>query len=113
MPRRLIALLVALGVAASAHTAAAGSPKQDAADARLDRALARLVAMQNGPPGAIAVVQRGNELRVHSFGVAELGTKRRLRVNDHLRIASVAKAFSGAAALALVQAGVLSLDDTI
>lgn len=48
-----------------------------------------------------------------ALGVAELGTKRRLRVNDHLRIASVAKAFSGAAALALVHAGVLSLDDTI
>ena len=33
--------------------------------------------------------------------------------SDHMRIASVAKAFSGATALSLVDEGVLSLDDTI
>jgi D-alanyl-D-alanine carboxypeptidase len=36
-----------------------------------------------------------------------------MRVNDHLRIASVAKAFSGAAALSLVSKGDLALDDMI
>ena len=36
-----------------------------------------------------------------------------MRVNDHMRIASVAKAFSGATALSLVSKGDLSLDDTI
>src|SRR5262249_30849084 len=38
---------------------------------------------------------------------------RRPRKNDHMRIASVAKALSGAVALSLADAGVLSLDDTI
>jgi D-alanyl-D-alanine carboxypeptidase len=36
-----------------------------------------------------------------------------MRPTDHMRVASVAKAFSGAVALSLVDRGVLSLDDTI
>ena len=69
--------------------------------------------MDGGPPGAIAVVQRGNKREVHTFGVASLETKRRMRVDDRMRIASTAKAFSGAVALSLVSKGALSLDDTI
>jgi D-alanyl-D-alanine carboxypeptidase len=84
-----------------------------AADARLDRALRELVAMPGGPPSAIAIVQRGSSLRVHAVGEAALGASRRPRKNDHVRIASVAKAFSGAVALSLVDEGALSLDDTI
>lgn len=38
---------------------------------------------------------------------------RQPRANDHMRVASVAKAFSGATALALVKRRRLSLDDTI
>jgi D-alanyl-D-alanine carboxypeptidase len=61
----------------------------------------------------IAIVQRGDQLRVHRAGVGDVETRRRPRGGDHMRIASVAKAFSGAAALSLVAKGVLSLDDTI
>ena len=82
-------------------------------DAALDRALKKLVAMPGGPPGVIAVVQRGNQFKMHSFGVADLSNGRPMRIDDHMRIASVAKAFSGAAALSLVSKGDLSLDDTI
>lgn len=83
------------------------------ADAALDRALKELVAMPGGPPGVIAIVERGKHLSVHRFGVANLRTGAPMRIDDHMRIASVAKAFSGAAALSLVSKGVLSLDDTI
>jgi CubicO group peptidase (beta-lactamase class C family) len=83
------------------------------ADAALDRALEELVAMRGGPPGVIAVVQRGKYLRAHRFGVADLSKGRRPRLKDHMRIASVSKAFSGATALSLVSKGVLALDDTI
>jgi D-alanyl-D-alanine carboxypeptidase len=69
--------------------------------------------MPGGPPGAIVVVQRGSDRSVHAAGVAELGSNTPPGVDDHMRIASAAKAFSGAAALALVDDGVLSLDDTI
>lgn len=93
---------------AEATTAAAGGP-----DAALDRALKELVAMPGGPPGVIAVVQRGERREVHTFGVANLKSGRPMRVDDRMRIASAAKAFSGAVALSLVSKGKLSLDDTI
>jgi D-alanyl-D-alanine carboxypeptidase len=108
-PRAVLAVLVVSLVAAGA--ASAGTPKR--ADAALDRGLERLVAMPGGPPGAIAVVQRGEQVRVHRAGYGDVETRRRPRATDHMRIASTAKAFSGAVALSLVQQGVLSLDDTI
>ena len=105
-------LVVSVVALFAAGTAAAGTPTRNA-DAALDRALRNLVAMPGGPPGVIAVVQRGGQARVHTAGYGDVETRRRPRATDHMRIASVAKAFSGATALSLVQKGVLSLDDTI
>jgi D-alanyl-D-alanine carboxypeptidase len=85
----------------------------DGWDVALDRVLKELVDMRGGPPGVIAVVQRGENREVHTFGVANLRTDRRMKIDDHMRIASVAKAFSGAVALSLVSKGALSLNDTI
>jgi D-alanyl-D-alanine carboxypeptidase len=127
MPRinylRLSAALMALAAAvAIAGDAALAAPFVDtrgnagavtATDAALDQALRRLVAMPGGPAGAIAVVQRGEERKVHRFGTGDLSDNEPLRINDHMRVASIAKAFSGAAALSLVSKGDLSLSDTI
>lgn len=83
------------------QTGSATSARKSAltADVALDRALGGLVAMPGGPPRAIAIVQRGQPLAVHTFGVSEIGTSRKPRRNDYMRVASIAKAFSGAAAL--------------
>jgi D-alanyl-D-alanine carboxypeptidase len=116
-----LAVLLASGVALAVTPigGASGSVEADATvatkgpDAALDRALKELVAMRGGPPGVIAVVQRGEKRYVHSFGVANLKNKRPMKVDDRMRIASTAKAFSGAVALSLVSKGTLSLDDTI
>jgi D-alanyl-D-alanine carboxypeptidase len=94
-------------------TVAFGKENARGADAALDRALEELVAMRGGPPGVIAIVQRGPHREVHSFGVRNLKDALPMRAKDHMRIASVAKAFSGAVALSLVSKGVLSLNDTI
>ena len=59
------------------------------------------------------VVARGQSIDVHTAGYANLESKRAIHIHDHMRLASVAKAFSGAAALSLVASGQLSLDDTI
>jgi D-alanyl-D-alanine carboxypeptidase len=83
------------------------------AGAALDDALDRLVALPGGPPGVIAVVQRGSQAQVHSAGVAGRDATRPPAATDHMHIASVAKAFSGAVALGLVDTGVLGLDDTV
>jgi D-alanyl-D-alanine carboxypeptidase len=85
-----------------------GSPADD-----LDRALAELVAMPGGPPGVISIVQVGDKQTVHTAGVADTTTGAAPEATDHMRIASAAKAFSGAAALSLVDQGKLSLGDTI
>jgi D-alanyl-D-alanine carboxypeptidase len=94
-------------------TVAFGKEGAKGADAALDRALKKLVAMEGGPPGVIAVIQRGQHREVHTFGVANVRTGRPMRIHDRMRIASAAKAFSGAVALSLVSKGKLSLNDTI
>ena len=96
-----------------APAAAGASAATDRADAKLDRALDRLVAMDEGPPGVSAFVQRGRREQLHTSGVADLESGRRIKSGYHVRLASTAKAFSGAVALSLVDDGVLSIDSTI
>ena len=69
--------------------------------------------MSGGPPGAIVVVQRPGRRSVYRAGVRDTRSGRPVRASDHMRIASTAKAFSAAVALALVDRGKLSLDETI
>lgn len=82
-------------------------------DERLQRQLERLVAQDDGPPGVIAVLTRGDRTQVYTAGVGNIATGRPPNLDDHMRIASIAKAYSGAVALRLVDQGLLSLDDTI
>jgi D-alanyl-D-alanine carboxypeptidase len=99
-------ILVALACAAPA---AAAPPTT----ADVQRGLERLVAAQGGPPGAIATMYRDGRMTVLRAGRADVKRRRPPRPTDHMRIASVAKAFSGAVALNLVRAGKLGLDETI
>ncbi|WP_431681791.1 serine hydrolase domain-containing protein [Kitasatospora sp. KL5] len=92
-------------------TALAGGPPGGRPS--LDRELRALVNAPGGPPGAIVVLRYGDRTEVHRAGTAEVGTGRPPRITDHMRIASAAKAFSGAVTLRLVDRGVLGLDDTI
>src|SRR5918911_2845595 len=98
---------------ASGKVGSASGQGAKGADAALDRALKELVAMEGGPPGAIAIVQRGNHREVHSFGVRNIKSGLPLRADDHMRLASASKAFNGAVALSLVSKRELSLSDTI
>ena len=84
-----------------------------AADGRLERQLDALVRAKGGPPGVIVTLRRGASTKVLTAGVADVKSRRAPRARDHMRIASVAKAFSGALALRLVADGKLGLDDTI
>ncbi len=114
--RKTVWLLASMAVVLVVAGGAAPAVVPDdgvAEGAALDRALEDLVAMPGGPPGVIAVVQRGQRREIHTFGVANLESGRRMRIDDRMRLASTAKAFSGAVALSLVSQGALSLDDTI
>ncbi|WP_328507627.1 serine hydrolase domain-containing protein [Streptomyces sp. NBC_00391] len=112
----LVALLGAscLGGLLLAPTAGAADGGSDGRSERaLRRQLEELVATPGGPPGVIVVLQRDRTSRVLRAGVADLATGRPIEPTDHMRIASTAKAFSGAVALRLVQQGALDLDSTI
>ncbi|MGW1783200.1 serine hydrolase domain-containing protein [Streptomyces sp. NPDC002143] len=93
--------------------ATAGTAAGSADDRALQRQIERLVSEPGGPPGVIAVLRDGRQTRVLRAGVADLATGRLPHVKDHMRIASTAKAFSGAVALSLVDHGALGLDDTL
>ena len=108
-PRSLLAALVLTAFAAV--TAAPASAASTPAD--VQRGLERLVAAPGGPPGAIATMYSDGRLTALRAGRADVRRKAAPRPTDHMRIASVAKAFSGAVALNLVRAGKLGLDDTI
>jgi D-alanyl-D-alanine carboxypeptidase len=104
------ALVAALAVltAAAAPAAVAAPTKAD-----LQRQLDSLVTAEGGPPGAIVTLRRGHHLTALTAGVADVETGSAPRPTDHMRIASIAKAFSGAVALHLVARGELELGDRI
>ncbi|MFD0152903.1 serine hydrolase domain-containing protein [Streptomyces sp. NPDC055721] len=115
---RLRLRLSVAGLAASAALAALVQPTQAAGtppspDKALQKQLNDLVRTAGGPPGVIALLRQGDRTAVYRAGVADTSTGRPPRTTDHMRIASVAKAFSGAVALRLVDRNKLRLDDTI
>jgi len=91
----------------------AGRAADPATAADVQRGLDGLVAASGGPPGAIATLYRNGHLTVLRAGRADIRRKGPPRATQHMRIASVAKAFSGAVALQLVRDGRLGLADTI
>ena len=111
-PRLLLVSLVALAILGVAAPAAQAGPYARA-NAALLRETNRLLNMPNHPPGVAITIHRGNRRIYISGGRAVLGTNRRWRGNDHTRLASVSKAYSGAVALRLVERGQLRLSDTI
>ena len=82
-------------------------------DRKLDRALNKIVNANQGAPGVSVLMRTGGERTFIARGTSNTESGRRPTVDDHMRIASVAKAFNGAVAFALVDRGLLSLDDTI
>jgi D-alanyl-D-alanine carboxypeptidase len=100
-------------VAALLAAPVAGRAAGPATAADVQRGLDGLVAASEGPPGAIATLYRNGRLTVLHAGRADIRRKGPPRATQHMRIASVSKAFSGAVALQLVRDGRLGLDDTI
>ncbi|MFF4258226.1 serine hydrolase domain-containing protein [Streptomyces sp. NPDC001663] len=109
--RATCVIAVCVTALSQAPTSTAAAPGSGADDLRGQ--LEQLVAAPGGPPGAIAVLQRDGVTRVVRAGVADLATGRPPQPGDHMRIASTAKAFSGAVALSLVDRHALRLDETI
>ncbi|MGW7166764.1 serine hydrolase domain-containing protein [Streptomyces sp. NPDC054884] len=109
----IVIAATALAVLAPVTAGAAAGTAGPVNDRTLQRQIERFVSEPGGPPAVIAVLRDGKQTRVFRAGVADLATGRPPRVDDHMRIASTAKAFSGAVALSLVDRGALRLDDTL
>ena len=93
---------------------AVGSPAMGrTTDASVERGLQRLVSARGGPIGAIATLYRNGHTIVLRAGRADVNRSGAPRIGDHMRIASITKAFTGAVALHLVAQGRLSLNGTI
>ncbi len=109
-----IAVLAAWCVTPAGALASGDAAAGEHADRRLDPALRAFVEGGGGaPPGISVVVEHRTRMAFHTAGVADTTTGAPLQASDHMRLASVSKAFSGAVALSLVSKGVLHLDDTI
>ena len=109
LPRRTFgAATVSLAALAAGH-AKATSP---AGFAPIAAALDAQVA-SGAVPGLVALVARGEEVRVHVAGVQDLTSVTPMRRDTIFAVASIAKPLTAAAALLLVEDGVLGLDEPV
>ena len=92
-----------------AVTLAAPRPAEASTGSNLNRALNRVMDAKNSPPGISMQIVRNGKSQYFRRGVANVKTGAKPRLRQRFRIASVAKAFSGAVALNLVARGRLSL----
>lgn len=90
-----------------------GTPAGATTGGELQHAVHALVGQKDGPPGIIVVVQHGAVQTVYRAGTSVVGQSVTLETTDHIRVASIAKAYSGAVALSLVADHTLSLSDTV
>lgn len=110
MIRRFLAVVGVLGVLVACAPVASADPTLDQ---RLDAAVTAKLA-EMGAPGAIVGISVPGEIDyVRAFGVADTAAGESMSVDDHMRIGSVTKTFSGTAILQLVDQGRISLADPI
>ena len=113
MTRRAVVLLVILALLALPASAATGSSGGSSLQATLQPLIeARMKELR--VPGAVVFVQvPGKGAWEATLGIGDLATKAPMRLDDHFRIASITKTFTGTAVLQLVDEGKLRLDDPV
>lgn len=93
--------------------APAGAQAESATGAKLKAALDEVITADDAPPGISLLIQRRGQTQYLHRGDADITTGEPPSLDQHYRVASMAKAFNGAVALALVSKGKLDLNDTI
>jgi D-alanyl-D-alanine carboxypeptidase len=106
----LAACVVLAAVAVAVPSASAATSKRDAA---LQKALDAFIKRPDAPAGISVVVQRDAAPVLFTAGYGDIATKTPFGLTDTMRLASVAKAFSGAAAMSAVADGKLTLASTV
>jgi D-alanyl-D-alanine carboxypeptidase len=83
------------------------------ADTALQKAIDAFIKRPDAPAGISVVVQRDADPELFTAGYGNEVTTAPFALSDAMRLASVAKAFSGAAAMSAVADGKLTLDSTV
>jgi len=96
----------------SASVPQPGTALPDALSAQVDAAVTSALA-QTSASGAMVGIQTPEGRLVRAYGVADPATGRPMTPDEHQRIGSVTKTFTGTLVDQLAQQGRLSLDDTI
>jgi D-alanyl-D-alanine carboxypeptidase len=78
---------------------------------RLDAVVERVVSA--GVPGALALVRDGDRTQTAAAGLADVGTRRKLRPEDRFRVGSVTKTFVATIVLELAAEKHLRLDEPV
>ena len=109
---RILPLVTALALSAALPVQPAAAEPADLS-AQLDAAIAAKID-EMGIPGAVVGISIPGRLDyVRAVGVADTATGVPLTVDDHTRIGSVTKTFTGTAVLQLVDDGLIRLSDPI
>lgn len=106
--RRLAALLCFWSSLLLAVPAAADTP-----DARLDALIAAEMTARGIPGLQLAVVRNRRIVALRNYGVADVETRAPVTNDTIFSINSITKAFTGVAAMQMVEAGRLKLDDPV
>src|SRR5438093_9035801 len=113
--RTLRSALITLALSAAGSAVAVDPPAVAASDS-LDSAfrLIREAVEKNEVPGAVALVARdGTILRHEAYGLRDIENQLPFRTNTLCWIASITKPVTVSAAMTLVDAGKLALDDPV
>lgn len=78
---------------------------------QIDAAVAGMLDKTGVPSASVAVIQRGNIVYTHAYGVARIEPRMPAATDMRYAIGSISKQFTAAAILILQQEGKLSLDD--
>jgi CubicO group peptidase (beta-lactamase class C family) len=103
------------GVAAAAGLALSGAlPSWGAQDLMADlQAKLRGSVEKGDPPGLVALIARGDDVRVEVAGVRNLESRAPMELDTVFAVASIGKPITAVSALMLVKDGVLGLDDPV
>ena len=109
MNRKIVGIVVSMGIVLAASAGAARAQKGTGIDAALRDAVER-----KDVPGVVALVtDRQRVLYQGAFGVADVSTGRALTADALFRIASMTKPITSTAAMQLIEQGRFGLDDPV
>jgi D-alanyl-D-alanine carboxypeptidase len=82
-------------------------------DRQVFDATVKVLSSKLAPPGVIVTMRRGGRTTAIRVGKRQLGVGGEPKLTDHMRIASITKAYTGAVVLRLIDQGRIALDDTV